>query len=124
MDPKEESGIYMVGDVIRLEEGKMVDVVLRVEGGGEKRNKNPWNSSESETEKSETEKSGSEESSVEEACRVALGSVLANSSEESSADGQEGKYFGETLLGRLSLAKREMGFAGYGVKGEWRRMKK
>ena len=40
MDLKEETGIYMVCeksrvdwcDVVRLEEGKMVDVVVRVEG--------------------------------------------------------------------------------------------
>ena len=40
MDLKEETGIYMVceerrvdwGDVVRLEEGRMVDVALRVEG--------------------------------------------------------------------------------------------
>ena len=60
------------GDVVRMEEEKMVDVTLRLRGGGKKKKKRntiPWNSK-SETEKSETEKSRSEESSVEEAWTV------------------------------------------------------
>ena len=136
------SGGRKVGweDLDKIEEDRVVEVVLMMKGGGKKKNKkarNPWDRSASELEKDETDRSG-EDSLGEEARMAVLDDVL----NKTKKDGGPMNEIIETmaLLGQAEWEKmlkwcveimppeigtaRSWEFLGVRWSGEWRKTKR